>query len=369
MEFLRLAWTLALATLTTQGDAVAQTTAHRVGQLGESAAVTALAVSPDGRTVAVGRGDGTVSLFPYLMRMPEAGAPKKLDLQLERAVPVAFSPDLRQLAAFAQREVNGHWRPDRVQIWGLETGDLQHTMALTPRSGTEPLPIEAAFAPGGDVLAVAVGEFYHGSIELFDVREAKSLGRLERMPPEGGGMTNGVTWVAFSPDGNTIAANDYVVVDDKNMRPRVGLWDRHTRAWRSSVHTGEDQHPTRPRFAFSPTGDYFAVKNREDIAIVKLSSGELLRTIHPAKTTPDPEKRPGYGYWAEEKSAILFSPDARLLVSCTGGVVEIWEVPSGKRVCSLPTSLPATEVAFFPDGKMLACGYINGTVQFWRWGQ
>jgi WD40 repeat protein len=63
---------------------------------------------------------------------------------------------------------------------------------------------------------------------------------------------------------------------------------------------------------------------------------------------------------------VAFSPDGTLLASA--GVerqVQLWDVATGRQVCTLPHGDEVMAVAFSPDGTLLASGGYDNQMYLW----
>jgi WD40 repeat protein len=140
-------------------------------------AVTGLALSPDGKTLAVS-GDGlqlwsTTTGQRTAAALPGAGTPG----------PAAFSPDGAQLAAVSA--------DGRARVWNVATQRQTGTAVDVGH------PVALAFGSGGTRLATAGA---NGRIQLWDVAAQQEIGA----PMTAGSAP--VYALAFSPDGRTLAA-------------------------------------------------------------------------------------------------------------------------------------------------------------------
>lgn len=67
----------------------------------------------------------------------------------------------------------------------------------------------------------------------------------------------------------------------------------------------------------------------------------------------------------ESVRAVTFSPDARTVLTGSGGTARLWDVRSGKAIApALPHSRSVNAVAFSPDGRTALTGTL-GTVRLW----
>jgi WD40 repeat protein len=157
--------------------------------------ISAVAFSPDGRTVAVADDDRAVRLFDVASRR-RTGAP--LPAATDGADPddLAFSPDGRTLATTAGNGTVRLWDVARHRPIGAAlTGHTDTVLAIT-------------FSPDGTTLATGSAD---DTLRLWDLRTHRQIG------PSLTGHTGSIAGVAYSPDGRTIAT----VGNDRTAR----LWN------------------------------------------------------------------------------------------------------------------------------------------------
>ena len=264
-----------------------------------------VAVSPDGRTLAVTHRNGTVELLDTATLRRQRAF---------RAIPgfassAAFSPDGRLLA------VTG--AGGRVTLWNPRTGARAGELRGL-RADSQAL----AFSPDGSLLAAAEALFEPPRMRIWDVRRGRRTSFAAASPASA---------LAFSHDGKLLAA--------AAGREGIEIWDPHDSKLAKFVDTPE---PTRA-VAFSPDGSLL-VAGFNDGTVQFFSTDGWRRVGRP------------FDAHAGVVVSTVFSPDGRMLAT-TGddGAVALWDVATRKPVGTPVTVEPDTRVtaAFSPTGSHL----------------
>jgi WD40 repeat protein len=367
-------------------------------QIGWDTTLSDLAFSPDGQSLAVGFYPGKVQLWSVI----DGG-----ELFSFQGSALEFSPDGSVLATmpwgidedhhlYAYSTTDGsllkQWEGERA------TFSPDGTLAIENASAVRLVNIEenrvsqafsgksAVFSADGQTLAL----LDRNQIRLYEVSSGKFLQTLE-------GSFIAVSSLQFAPDGRSLAivgdgpANSLgapqtmiwqlpdgklTVVDIQDSlelayAPNEGtlliwtaesihIFDPNTAV---RVATFDEYGTSVDSLAFSPDGKTLAANSSNPHLTARLwgtEDGQLEKKIE------DPNNQ-GSGTATDS-----FSPDGQMLWAQGS----FWNVKDGARLTKLesalrkvaPPYIPAS-VAFSPDGKMLAIGYLEGHLQLWDLGE
>ncbi len=321
---------------------------------GESEVVRAIAVSPDGRTLAVGEEpvaqlDSDVGLLFFDARTYQRiGEPLPVRGGVES---VAYSPN-GQTVAFGGGLTTGRRRGGYVRLIDADTRERLASAHVTTRGLRVDEPsaaVRIAFTRDGSRLIVVVGgEGKHASISVRDAATLAPTGP----PIEPGGFA--VDYVgsylqspgfALTPDGRSV-----VIASDEG---ELVWWDLRSRrpTRRLAIGTGTGKHA----LAVSPDGDTIAVGIDRGIQLVDTRGGAV---------------RTAAGQLDGAPSWLLFSPDGETVVSTSlDGTVALWDAESATLRETLRGHSDAVQQPVFsPDGGTLYTAGHDGTAIAWDIG-
>lgn len=324
--------------------------------------VDSVAFSPDGSTLADGGhsngGDGSfLSGAAELWNVSGGVLNLTLNTLANNGVyEVAISPDGNTLAyggianASPGGEANGI-----VQLWDIPSGTLRSTFTIPTGSAFMP-PTSIAFSPDSNTLAVGCvtgNASPVGLLQLWSVSSGTLIGRLNTA------ITQGVTSVAFSPDGTLLADVGEGYLSGK-FSGVVELWNVSSRTLLTSLPTTSQMLQS---VAFSPDGTLLAdggvgVVGAADVGVLELwnlSTDKLVKSFSTLASSG--------------VNSVCFSPDNKTLVdggysyNYTSGsseaVLELWNVSTEQKLQAPSLASGTTDVlstAISPDGQVLFVG-------------
>ena len=319
---------------------------------------SSIATAPDGRTIAFGARDGTVTFVDLVSGEQRRGGGR----HAASVQGVAFSPDGSMLvstgddrkvivwdvASGTEREtLEGHagrvlaqdFSPDgrtiytasldaRVIVW--DVGGARRIGRTVGFPGTDGVNIDSVVSSDGKTFATASAD---GTIRFRSLATGSVVGKPLR------GFRGEIVWLALSPDGRTLAAVG-------SGGPGV-TWDSRTGARRPLADWTAERSGW---VSFSPDGETLVTGGTE-VSLWSVASGRRIGNVDAG------------GYTSEAS----FSPDGRLLATAgEGGRVIIWDVVDRRRITTLKADDEfASTARFSPDGRLLATGGVNGNALLW----
>lgn len=269
-----------------------------------------LAISPNGRLVAIGRKDGTIRLW----KLGEAN--DGVDLQVgSECGSLAFAPDGKILASGGRDKI--------VRLWDVTIGRELHQFR-----GHNSWIEAVAFSPDGNVLASSGQD---RCIRLWSVATGDQVSHAI-------GHDFHPSALALSPDGRTAF---------------TGGWDDAIFAWDTATGKELRHFVAKQRgvlsLAVSPDGRRLAsAGNEHELRIWDAATGQEVRTIS--------------GH-AGGCGAVAFSPDGKKLVSSgRDHTIRIWEISSGGELLKIQGKVDedfGIGATFSPDGKLLAAATVT----------
>ena len=390
---------------------------------GHKEAVTAVAFSPDGTTLASVSGfhfPGTLKLWDvktekniatlqvekgpndsvafssdgaklaWAGRLWDVKTKQQLDILKDKGLfEVAFSPDGKILAGTGISAIE-RTRSGVIKLYDVETGQLINTLAATQRtklSESTKRISSIAFSPDGQLLAS--GSANGGIIKLWDVETGRNTATLTEKPDPGSSML----CVVFSPDSTKLAVGS--VAGIKLLKVPTG---EHIYT-RQHIDISElESLASVFSVAFSPDGTKLASASWDGVKLWAVETGQNITTLRghtrmvdavafsPNGLTFASHSMVGVKLWDAATgghiitlagppnfvTSLVYSPDGTKLASGsveTGNVehtIKLWDVATGHNLTTMRghTDVVIT-VAYSPDGRLLASGSKDKTIKLW----
>jgi serine/threonine protein kinase len=282
---------------------------------GSAGPLWSLAISKDGKNLALGADDGTVKFWDI--------AAERVDWTLN-----AHRGPIWTLALSPQGDYLATGSDDgQAKIWNLKT--QEEVRALAHTDGVRAV----AFHPDGKKLLTGSRI---GIVKVWDVRTGAEIIKID------GHDGKSVVAVAFAPDGKTMASAS----GDKTIK----VWDSISGQEKLTLRGHEN---AVFGIAFSPTGRYLVSGSWDrTVRLWDLASGSQIAKL--AGHTQD--------VWSVD-----FNPEGTLFAS-TGEdqMVRIWDVESKKEVGAFRGSTGTIlNIRFSPEPGFIVAGGKDGTAQMW----
>ena len=249
----------------------------------------------------------------------------------------------------------------------IEVLNVASGTPITTLTKHEQIVTALAFSPTGEHLVSANED---GNLSVWTVESWRELREFI-------GHTGEITAVAFHPSGAQVAtisrdrtarvwdfeSGEQLAALPIAVESDVSLYRGNPRQIRrifNHLSPGSSHTLARPPIAFSPSGDTIAGGLQREIRLWDATTYEIRMAI----ILPDTCRRP---------NVVIFSPCGRYLVSGSWWQegqekvsIRLWEVSTGENIATFwshPTDIQ--DLAFSPDGSLLASGSFDGTILLW----
>ena len=339
---------------------------------------SAIASDASGSTLAIAQSNGDVALLDprtgrsrMLVGDRRSGPAFDLVVQADGGKVIASSPDRgieiwdvatgrkEQLAGSGGLELSvdggtlySSGSDAAIQVW-----DLDGTRSLASTADVGATSSRVAVEPGGSAITYVPSR--GASIGMWD----EASGATSSVP----GLPGQTCYGSISPSGTRLLETcDGGAGSDHETARNVALWDLTTGERIGNVLTNTDGPTWNGTFspdgtAFATLGDDFftsegATAQHSIVTIRDIASMRIVHQLGLSSGSP-----PGTDGISDH---VVYSPDGRFIAASTADDVRVWDAGSGLLIASpqLDRS-PASDLAFSPDGRILALALDSGVVR------
>jgi WD40 repeat protein/tRNA A-37 threonylcarbamoyl transferase component Bud32 len=278
--------------------------------------VSAVAWSPDGKSIASGGWDKVVQIWDAKTNQLISACKGHSRFVFA----VTWSPDGTRIASGSTDRT--------VRVWDANTRELVRTY-----SNHNNFVFAVAWSPDGTHVASGGGDKV---VQVWDANTGESISVHSD-------HSDGVSVVAWSPDGTRIASGSH----DKTVR----VWDVTTG---KCMCTYSHHSNVVLALAWSPNGTHIASTGIDGtVHIWDATTGKQVYT---------------YNRHCQVVYVVAWSPDGTRIASGSGDkTAQIWEATTGKHILTYSGhSDSVNALAWSPDSTQIASGSKDGTVQVWQ---
>jgi serine/threonine protein kinase len=290
--------------------------------LGFQGGVTAIAISPDGQTLASSSTDKTIRLWNLFTGELEQTLGRSLWFRTghtDRINALAFVPDGRTLISGSD--------DSNLILWNLS--DRRASVTLDSPSW---IVSAIALTPDGQFLGSGSGD---GKIHLWHLPDQELIATLDK-------HRDRITSLVVSPDGQTLVSSSY----DKTVR----LWDLQHDQLNNTLLAHSDRVNA---IAICPAWRTMVSGSSDrNVKIWDLNPEEPFRTL---------------AAHTDSVNCLTFHPNGQLFASGSEDrTINLWDAETGDRLSTLRHAWGVNTLAFSPDGEVLVSGSSDETIKIWR---
>ncbi|MEO8297285.1 MAG: WD40 repeat domain-containing protein [Burkholderiales bacterium] len=342
---------------------------------GHDSAVLSLAISPDGGWLAIGTQDGEVHVIDLRHGREHSRQPVSGEARTQRITCLAFSPDSRRLAVAAG-----------VTVRLL---DVQASQPLCLLSGHADAVTCLAYSPDGAWLASGALD---GSLHIWQAETGTLQHGLQRQGPISAlCVSSDSLWLAFGTRDGTVVVSQWtperldrlrqiegqgpavvgLAFSADSLRLAVGKRGRlgsaaadggppHLRLWDTQTGHLADEHGLGDillsRMAYSPDGRWLACgTHRGEVRLMGTEQGDDLRSMARSNVFVTQMALSADGLWLASGSE--------------EGVISLWDPATRRLHKTLKMhAAPVVALAFSADGRWMVSGGLDGGVVLWGRG-